>query len=176
MQRISICLVTAIAIALEGCVPKIPPEALQPTTSTVQDRQRQSRRFDTKDEKKILVASAQVLQDLGFNIDESSNELGVIVCSKDRDATETGQVVGAIAMAVLFGANAAQYDTKQKIRASLVTKPNDNGQVVVRITFQRLVWNNKNQISKIESIDDTKIYQEFFDKLSQSVFLTAQEI
>jgi len=64
--------------------------------------------------KKILSAVAAVLQDLGFNLDESETKLGVVVASKDRDAVEAGQVVGAIVMAALFGANAATFDKNRK--------------------------------------------------------------
>lgn len=161
---------------LGGCTKTIPPEALQLSATSMQDRQMQTRRFDTKDQDKLQRASAQVLQDLGFQIDESETKLGLIVASKDRDATETGQIVAAIAVAILFGARMST-DKHQKIRASLVTRSVDNGaDTSVRITFQRLVWNHDNQLSKIEGINDPKIYQEFYEKLSQSVFLTAQEI
>ena len=136
----------------------------------------QSRRFGTKDEEKLQRASAQVLQDLGFQIDESETRLGVIVASKSRDATETGQIVGSIVVAIVFGVH-MPTDKHQKIRASLVTRPVDNGSdVAVRITFQRLVSNTQNNLSKIEGINDPKVYQEFFEKLSQSVFLTAQDV
>ena len=136
----------------------------------------QTRRFGTREEAKLLQASAQVLQDLGFNLEESATSLGVVVGSKDRDARETGQIVGAVFLALLLGV-AMPVDTRQKIRASLVTLPVENGaDTAVRVTFQRLVWNSRNELSKIEGIKDAKIYQEFFDKLSQSVFLNAQEI
>ena len=136
----------------------------------------QTRRFGTNDEAKLQRASAQVLQDLGFQIDESETKLGVIVASKNRDATETGQIVGAVVVAVLFGVR-MPTDKNQRIRASLVTKPVDNGaDTIVRITLQRTVWNTSNAISKNEVINDPKIYQEFFEKLGQSVFLTEEEI
>ena len=164
------------ASLLVACAQTIPPEALQLSATSLQDRQMQTRRFDTKDEEKLQRASAQVLQDLGFQIDESETKLGVIVASKSRDATETGQIVGSIVVAIVFGVH-MPTDKHQKIRASLVTRPVDNGNdVAVRITFQRLVWNTQNNLSKIEGLNDPKIYQEFFEKLSQSVFLTAQDV
>lgn len=136
----------------------------------------QTRRFGTKDEEKLQRAAAQVLRDLGFQIDDSETKLGVIVASKSRDARETGQIVGAVVVAIVFGV-AMPTDKNQKIRASLVTKQVDNGaDTIVRITLQRTVWNTRNEISKNEGINDPRIYQEFFEKLSQSVFLTAQEI
>src|SRR5262249_39946460 len=129
-----------------------------------------------KDEEKLQRAGAQVLQDLGFQIDESETKLGVIVASKNRDARETGQIVGAVVVAILFGVS-MPTDKTQKIRACLVTKTVNNGNdTIVRVTIQRIVWNTSNTISKNEAINDPKIYQEFFDKLGQSVFLTAQEI
>jgi hypothetical protein len=47
---------------------------------------------------------------------------------------------------------------------------------IVRVTFQRLVWNQNNVLTKIEGINDPAIYIEFYDKLSKSVFLQAQNV
>jgi hypothetical protein len=166
-----------LCLGLCGCQPGIPKEALQLSQESLQRRQLQTRFFDTRDEGTILSASAGVLQDLGFNLDESETDLGVIVASKDRDATEAGQVVGAVLMGVLVGA-VPPVDKTQKIRVSLVTRPvgEPPSRTAVRITFQRLVWNTNNQLSKIEPLDDPLIYRDFYDKLSKSVFLEAQGI
>lgn len=165
----------AASLLIAGCQQTVPKEALALSAETLQQRQAQTRRFDTADEAKLLQAGAGVLQDLGFTIDESETRLGLIVASKDRDATETGQVVGAVAMAVLFGARVS-IDAKQKIRASLVTKSIDKEHTALRITFQRVVWNDRNEVSKIEGLSDPAMYQQFFEKMSASVFLTANEI
>lgn len=170
-----------IAILLFSCTPKIPKEALQLSKESLKLRQLQTRRFDT-DEKTLLSASAAVLQDLGFNIDESETKLGVIACSKKRDATSAGQIVGAICLAALSGA-VMPVDKEQLIRASLVTNPihidetdKSQCQTSVRITFQRIVTNTQNQVTRLECIEEPQIYREFFEKLSQSVFLEAHEL
>jgi len=164
-------------LSLAGCQRPLPPEALQLTHESLKQRQLETRRFDTDDEDKMLSASAGVLQDLGFNLDESESSLGLIVASKDRDATETGQVVGQILVAALFGV-VTPIDKNQKIRVSLVTRHigDQNRDIAVRVTFQRIVWNTQGQISKLETLDDPKMYQQFFAKLSKSVFLEAHDI
>jgi len=115
-----------------------------------------------------------LLQDLGFNLDESETELGLISASKDRDATDKGQVAGAVFMALMFGVS-SRIDDVQKIRVCVVTRP-VRDVINVRVTFQRVVWDNYGHISKLEQIDDIEIYQEFFEKLSKAVFLEANQI
>lgn len=193
----SICAISVFS----GCATTIPPEALQMQPDTLANRQIQSRKYDIKSEKELLSASASVLQDMGFNLDESQTSLGVIVASKSRDAKDGGQIAGAILMGFLFGAAAMSYDKNQKIRASLVTKPavtnnpikvelttnagknikfdqqvEASSGFVVRVTFQRMVWNQNNVMTKVEGINDPAIYTEFYDKLSKSVFLQAQNV
>jgi starvation-inducible outer membrane lipoprotein len=167
-------------LVLSGCA-TIPKEALQLSPESLKLRQLQTRRYDT-DEKTLLTSSALLLQDLGFNIQESSTELGVITCSKDREAISTSQIIGAIALAVLTGV-VAPVDKAQLIRASVVTHPvridladKSKNQTAVRVTFQRIVINTQNQISRQECIVEEQIYQEFFDKLSKSLFLEAHDI
>lgn len=138
-------------------------------------RQLETRRFETNDEESMLVASAQVLQDLGFTLEESETKLGLITGSKDREAGSTGQKVAVVFLAALAGTQAV-YDTNQKIYVTLVsTKSPTNSGYNIRVEFARVIWNNMNQ-ARIEKIEEPEIYQDFFDKLSQSVFLTANNI
>ncbi|MBY0355291.1 MAG: hypothetical protein K2Q12_06120 [Rickettsiales bacterium] len=174
MIKKPLCLLLATSLLVSGCANHIPKEALELKQESLQLRQLQTRSFETREEKKLLSSGASVLQDLGFSIDESETPLGVIVGSKDRDAVEAGQVVGAVMVAVLFGVS-TPIDNNQKIRASLVTRPTDK-KTNLRVTFQRVVWNTQGQVSRTESIEDPKIYQEFFEKLSKAVFLEAHEI
>jgi hypothetical protein len=173
LKIISFLMISLFVVS--ACQQTIPKSALQLSSDSFELRQLQTRSFSTTNEKKLLISGAGVLQDLGFNIDESETNLGVIVGSKDRDAREAGQVAGAVVMAVLFGVY-TPTDKDQKIRASIITKPNGRNKTSLRITLQRVVWNTQGQVSKTESINEPEIYQEFFSKLSKSVFLDANEI
>lgn len=180
--------VTLLSVALAGCIAerRIPSEALEFRPQTLQRRQIQTRIFDTADEELILAASAGLIQDLGFSIDESETDLGVIVGSKRRDARETGQIIRSVlttlaGAALSFGTHwgaSDPIDDVQLIRASLVSAPaGDSGRrMAVRITFQRIVWDTDGEVSRREAIDDPAIYEEFFNALSHSVFLEAHRI
>jgi hypothetical protein len=136
-------------------------------------RQMQMRRFDTRNEAGILSATAALLQDLGFTIEESAARSGFVVGSKDREPTAPGQSADQKLLAALFGIRGGV----QTIRASIVTKPSaDAAALVVRVTFQRVVWREQNQMPSLETIEDPLIYQQFFDRLSQAVFLEAHQI
>lgn len=223
----------------------IPKNALVMTPQTLQDRQIQTRIFETTDKEAMLIAATGVLQDLGFAIDETDVELGVIVGQKQRDAISGSQVAGAFVMAALTGV-AMPIDTTQTIRVSMVMRENSvnkknkdpnkheltnqevekvkkfvrntvyeklikyqttdkskqiaklasekladdltntlervikiysgDGESVVRVTFQRVIYNSQGNISRAEQIKDTEIYQAFYEKLSKSIFLEANEI
>jgi hypothetical protein len=165
-------------LSLGGCA-TIPPDALVLTPDSLERRQLQTRRIDGISEKDLLSAAVGVLQDLGFEIDESETKLGLVVASKDRSAFTPSQLVGAFALALL-GVQ-MPIDQTQKIRVSLVTHPalgSDGMPVpdsqVIRITIQRIVWSTENQVTRIESIEEPEIYQQFYEKLSKSIFLEVQ--
>jgi len=157
---------------ITGCQ-TIPKDALTLSleAKVLAQRQIQTRKYQTPDEAKILAACAGLLQDMGFNIDESETKLGLISSSKLRSANNTGQII----VDLLTGVPAERI---QKMRACIVTRPvGENGEyVAVRVTFQRIVWDIEGNVTRYESLTDPKIYQEFFDKLSKAVFLESQEL
>lgn len=171
-------------LALMGCAQDqvaMSTAALTLSNDNLAQRQAQSRRFDTKDEVQVQQACAGVLQDLGFTIKETSVQSGLIMGDKDRDAMETGQVASQMFFAVLIAAMGGKadptWDQTQEIRVSIVSQPSaDHAATQVRVSFQRVVWDNHRNVSRIETVDAPKIYQQFFEKLSQSLFLEAHQI
>lgn len=166
-----------LSVSLVACQMPVPKEALELSPESLQMRQLQTRYFDTNDEASVLSASAALLQDLGFNIDESETKLGYMLGTKDRDATNAGQIVAAVIVAAL-GGGAMPVDKSQKMKACVVTHPYGEAKdkIAVRVTFQRIVWNTQGQVTTREGLVEPGMYQEFFSKLSKSLFLEAQNI
>ncbi len=161
-------------LLLAACHSRIPDDALRLDGESLKQRRIQTRTYETDDETKVLAACAALLQDLGFNIDESEPRLGMITGSKNRSAVSAGQVIGSV-IAAFFGVN-VPWDKSQNMRVSVVTGPMEEKKIIfVRLTFQRIVWNTAGQVSKREGLTDPGIYQEFFARLSKSLFLQAQE-
>jgi hypothetical protein len=178
-------LVALLALAATpGCQPSaadLHTAAMALPQGAVAQRQLQSRRFDTQDERAILTASAGVLQDLGFSIEETAANSGVITASKDRSAIEAQQVAGQIFLVLLAAAAGTTYnpvyDRDQRIRVTVFVQPSaDRAATTARVTLQRIVMNTQNQVSRVETINQPEIYRQFFDMLSQSAFLQAHEI
>ncbi len=176
-------LVIALLLPLNACVTanEMAKRLGKPPEGAVELRAMQTRRFESADSNTLLMAATQTLQDLGYTISESSSEVGVLVASKQRDATEKGQVAGQIMLTVLLAAMGSYYnpvwDKDQTINVTLLAVPIENtGKTEIRVSFDRHMVNNHGHLWRAELILDPKIYQEFFDKLSQGAFLEAQVI
>ncbi len=166
-----------LGVATGGCVQITPKDALSLNSESLEQRQLQTRYFDTPEEIRLLTAVTAVLQDLGFTHDDSETGFGIVVASKQRDAREVGQIVVAIFVAALTG-TWMPTDDEQLMRASVVTRPiGDTGErTAVRVTFQRIVWNTEGQVTHAESLTKPAFYQEFFARLSKAVFLQAHAL
>lgn len=171
----AILLLCLCALDQAFATPRIPEEAVRIERQSAGVRARQTRRFETTDELKLLQAGAGVLQDLGFNIDTSETTLGLVAASKTRDATDNAQRIGAFVLGAITGVDMS-VDRIQNITASLVTRPSLKGNILVRVMFQRVVYDDQNQVSHVEALDDPAIYSAYFTKLQKAVFLRAHEL
>ena len=177
MTRISTTGLLVVLALVAACQSGPPERAMQLPAASLETRQLQTRRFADIDEARLLAASAGVLQDLGFTLDDSETELGLIVASKQQSASDPG-MEEFMQLLNIFADIEIVVDRDQRIRASLVSwpVPHESAEYFVRVTFQRVVWNTENQISKRETLDEPTLYQTFFDRLSKSVFLEAQSL
>jgi hypothetical protein len=176
-RTLSVIVGAALAVApLSGAAaPRIPAEAVRMEKDSLGLRASQTRRFETTDELKLLQGGAGVLQDLGFNIDTSETKLGLVAASKTRDATDNAQRIGAVVLGAIAGVDMS-VDRVQNITASFVTRPSLKGNILVRVMFQRIVYDDRNEVSRVEALDDPEIYAQFFTKLQKAVFLKAHTL
>ncbi|MGH7232180.1 MAG: hypothetical protein ACREJU_12590 [Nitrospiraceae bacterium] len=187
MARAGVCL--AWLALLTGCVRETQPaELFQVTAETPKNRAMQTRFFETPNEKELLSAAAAVLQDLGFQVEESVREVGFLRATKERSAREYGQDIQRVVLLILsLGKLLNPVDLHQKIAGALITRPlnPEATRQEVRIIFYRVVWKSDGQANQqyippgeqyMEMLRDPEIYQQFFAKLSKAVFLEAHEI
>jgi hypothetical protein len=169
-----------VALILTGCV-TVPPDTFVVTPQLLKQRNIESRRYEGISEADLIIASANVLQDLGFNLENSETKLGVLTASKQRDARDGREIVAAVLVAALAGVP-MPTSKDQTIRVALVVRSvlDSNGNPMadnhfVRVTFQRLVRKTDNSVHG-ETLTDSQLYQEFYERVSKSVFLEAQKI
>jgi hypothetical protein len=139
-------------LATCGCAPTAEQQAaaFTPNAATLEARAEQSRRFDTTDRKLMLQSALGALQDMGFSIEESQAQSGVIVASKLANG---------------------------RIRAEVVIRPAaDRASIIVRATFQEISPAPGAMLAHGATLRDPLLYQGFFDRMSQSAFLTANGI
>ena len=163
-----------------GCV-TVPKGLFVATPQLLKQRQMETRRYDGIVEMEMIIACTNVLQDLGFNLENSETKLGVVTASKERDASNAGEIAAAVALTVLSGVP-VHYSMDQTIRVSLVVRPVIDSKDkpiteshFVRITFQRIVRKSDNSVH-YETLTDPVLFKDFFEKVSKSVFLEAQKI
>jgi hypothetical protein len=169
-----------VTVLLASCV-TIPPNTFVVDQTQLEQRQAETRRYDGLEEEAILQASANVLQDLGYAMGDSELRLGILTGSKERDAIDGGEIAVSIFVALLTG-TATPVSQDQTINVLLVVRPvlDSNGKAVkdshyVRVSFQRIV-RLTNGATRVQTLKDPELYQEFHDKLSKSVFIEGQKI
>lgn len=175
----------SLLASLSGCVTMQPDEFFELSAESPANKAMQTRRFETGNEKELLSASAAVLQDLGFQVDEVVREVGMLRAVKERSAREHGQDIKFFFVTLFtIGYVGIPIDLHQKITAVLIASPVNHAGMrsEVRVTFYRVVWKGqghfeRNEIlpgeQRMEMIYDPELYQQFFAKLSKSLFLEA---
>lgn len=192
MNSLPLCLhlglLAGLSLALAACHTP-PTDTLQLAPDSDKNRELQTRHFDGVKESELLAAGAGVVQDLGFTLDESESKLGLITASRQltsRRPLNTNEVMSGLAWTVLLpylGGPTLAYNAAagvkepQLVRITLVTAARGPNASSVRVTAQRVVYADEAQanIRSVEPLNAPEFYQEFFNRLSKSVFLEGQK-
>ena len=179
--------VSALLMALLGGCASGPQSAFTLSPEAPREREAQTRRFEGVTDAAMMSACVGVLQDIGFTLEGSESRLGVITASRkltSRRPLNGKEIVKDLAWTALipYLAVYAVYDAAtgvkepQIVRVSLVARAIDDGVrkgLQVRVTAQRFVYKKEDfaKLVIIEPLNDPRFYQEFFNRLEQSVFL-----
>ena len=175
---------------LAGCQ-GVPTGALKLPPETPERRQLQTHRYEGVSESRLLSAGLGVLQDLGFTLEGSESKLGVITGSKkltSRRPLNSEEILKGLfwtafipylAPVYAYGA-ATGVKEPQVVRISLVTHPEGGNAPLacfVRVTAQRVVYTDEDltRVKFVEPLNEARFYEEFFKRLSNSVFLTEEK-
>jgi hypothetical protein len=149
----ALTLAAALALASACAIaPSPPPEAFAFAPISQAEREMQTRVFATDDGAAVLAACIAVLQRHGFVPEDQDHALGVIVAVKD------GEDAGG----------------RTRLRASLVTQPAGEFSLEtgLRVTFQRLAWNERGRETKREAVRAPAEYAGFFEEVSAALALS----
>ena len=157
-----VCLCCMFA-ALGGCATLPGSEAFFDPV-TLEQRQVQTRFYESSDNTRVLQASIALLLDNGFQINQAENRLGwvhayKVVRSKAGQDDSLSQFLGVFYATVVTGAALGEPD---------ITR--------VRVIFHRADYMKPASQGAFHLVETPEIYQEFFNRLSGALFLEEQRI
>lgn len=75
--------IVCIVLFLTGCT-GVPKNVMKLSENHMAEKQIQSRKYETNNEKKVMAAVVGVMQDIGFILDKNNTELGFVSVSKKQ--------------------------------------------------------------------------------------------
>ena len=149
--------------ALGGCATLPGGEAFF-NPVTLEQRQVQTRLYESGDDARVLQASIALLLDNGFQINQADNRLGWVHAYKvvrwnSRQGALSASWRGIFYATVVTGAAIGQP-----------------GVTRVRVTFHGADYSKPQAAGDFHLVETPEIYQEFFSRLSSALFLAGQGI
>ena len=163
-MRLSTCMLFG-AVVLSGCATTATTQKTQ-----LQMREFQTRSFETSDDRAVLKALVNVLQDDGYVIKEANTELGLLSATKELDIESAGEAF----VAALFGGANARW-AKNSIIEATANVTGRGEKCRVRVTFQMKKLNNRGEVMDVKQIDEEKHYQDFFSKVHKGIFIDVDQ-
>jgi hypothetical protein len=149
--------------ALGGCATLPGSEAFFDPV-TLEQRQVQTRLYESGDDARVLQASIALLLDNGFQINQAENRLGWVHAYKVV-RWKAGQ---GVLFAPWRGVFYATVVTGAALGQAGVTR--------VRVTFHGADYSKPQAAGALQLVENPEIYQEFFNRLSTALFLGEQRL
>ena len=169
-------IVGVLALLLGGCASAPRPAAESLFPSALQARQAQSRTFETEDQKLVLKAVLNVLQDEGFVIREANAELGVVAAVKEwrsRQANQGLRIAKWIAAPLTYGATLLIPSGTTEftaVEANVNVTP-EAARTRVRISLVSRVTDKQGRVQGVTPVEDGIVYQGLLARLDKALYL-----
>ena len=140
--------------------------ASAPVKTQLQIRQLQTRVFETPDDKAVLKAMVNVLQDDGYIIKDANAELGILAATKEYEEENP------------FFENLFVHPTREEKSSVVEVSANisKHGEKCrVRANFQIKTFRVDGSVKKAGRIEDEQHYTEFFTKVHKGIFLDVDQ-
>jgi hypothetical protein len=166
LQTHAVLSCVALTIFVWGCASD---GSAPPPPTQLELRAFQTREYDTTDTKLVMKAMLNVLQDMGFIVNDADVELGLLTASKWTDIPHTKKEI-----------KRARKD-ESPLTKSLVLdctaniSPFDN-QSRVRVNFQKRILDERGGTMEASPVEDAAFYQTFFSKVDKGIFLQAEGV
>jgi len=188
MFRRSFWFVVALALVAGGCA-----SSAKPAKTQLETRELQTRTFDTKDEKLVMKAMLNVLQDDGYVVKNAVTDLGLITATHESDLAPGrsggGDVLGGLGGLVILGGGGnggggwgigtqtSEPSFRKTEQIEFTGNVSEFGeQTKVRVSFQRKVLDNRGEVVEVQPIDDGDFYQNFFSRMDKGLFLQNENL
>ncbi len=124
---------------------------------------------------------------MGYDISESSADLGLLIASKKREASTRGERITGhmadLALSALLGIATHSYsysrtphDISQEIYVMVaLNRLNKTQRYQVRVTFARMVTNDEGH-KRTEELREDGLYRGFFERLDKSFYLIKNKL
>ena len=181
---------TSLPVLAQQLARQTKPQGMEPlfqlNPTSAADLATQSRSFPTDGGAGVQNAAVQVLQDMGYQVKGGNREIGLLYADKVADVPPPGGVhalAEAVVVTVSFILGRGDYvdlpeQVAQHIYVTLLIveeTAHPSASVRVRLSIDRDMVYDQGYILA-DHTELPLVYQEFFEKLSKSVFLEVEQI
>ncbi len=160
----------AAALFLTSCLGPSSPR--EPQRSQLEIRQMQTHVFDVSDFHLVMKAMLNVLQDEGYVVKNIQTDIGFLTAQKEVDVEAKGL---RFWFSTYGTADHPRWDKTSVIDVTANVTEMDH-RTKVRVNFQVKRLDNYGSVVSVFPIKDPNYYQDFFAKVSKSIFIQEEKI
>lgn len=162
----SVAVALAVMHVAGGCLTDGGPP---PPPTQLELRGYQTREYDTQDIRLVMKAMVNVLQDMGFIINNADTQLGLLSANKMTDITHSKKEIKRAQKKDELLSKTLVLDCTANVSAF-------GKQSRVRVNFQQRVLGTNGATMSASPITDAAFYQQFFSQVDKGIFLQQEGV